>query len=222
MFKKVLITEDIDTISLGVITALKAYPNMEIQHSKYCDDALLKIKKALIDQEPYDLLISDLSFKADHAATVLSSGEELIRAVREIQPQINIIVYSIEDRLAKIKNMFEHNLINAYVSKGRNSTQELKKAIENIYFNGGQYVPELLQSLLREASIFEIEAQDIELLNLLAKGCSQEEISVHFRNKNYSSASVSSVEKRINKLKIHFNSRNITHLISQTKDIGLI
>src|SRR5690606_11757193 len=145
-----------------------------------------------------------------------------VQAVKKVQPQIHIIVYSIEDRMAKIKTMFDNNLINAYVSKGRNSTYELKKAIENVHAKGGKYVPESLQSLFREASIFDIEAQDIELLNLLAKGCSQEEISAHFRGKNYSSASMSSVEKRINKLKIHFNSRNITHLISQTEDIGLI
>lgn len=222
MFKKVLIAEDIDTISFGIVTALAAYSDMEIHHSKYCDDALLKIKKAIQENNPYDLLISDLSFKADHTKTILHSGEELVQAVKKIQPEIRIVVYSIEDRMVKIKNMFNNNLINAYVSKGRNSTQELKKAIENVYNHGGKYVPEDLQNLLREASIFEIEEQDIELLDLLAKGCSQDQISVIFRNKNYSSASISSVEKRINKLKIHFNSRNITHLISQTKDIGLI
>ncbi|SFN71178.1 DNA-binding response regulator, NarL/FixJ family, contains REC and HTH domains [Paenimyroides ummariense] len=222
MFKKVLIAEDIDTISFGIVTALAEYSTMEIHHAKYCDDALLKIKKAIQENNPYDLLISDLSFKADHTKTILHAGEELVQAVKEIQPEIRIIVYSIEDRMAKIKNMFDNNLINAYVSKGRNSTQELKKAIENVYANEGKYVPENLQSMFREASVFEIEEQDIELLNLLAKGYSQEEISKDFRSKNYTSASMSSVEKRINKLKIHFNSRNITHLISQTKDIGLI
>ncbi|MBA5792766.1 response regulator transcription factor [Flavobacterium sp. xlx-214] len=222
MFKKVLIAEDIDTISLGVVSALKLYPEMEIVHSKYCEDALLKIKKALQDNQPFDLLISDLSFKTDQTNTVLNSGEDLINAVKKIQPQLAIVVYSIEDRMAKIKNMFDRNLINSYVSKGRNSAQELRKSIENIYENGEQYVPESLQHLLKKATVFEIDDQDIELLHLLASGHSQEEISTVFRNKKYSSASVSSLEKRINKLKIHFNSRNITHLINQTKDLGLI
>lgn len=222
MFKKVLIAEDIDSISLGVVTALEHYSEMEIHHSKYCDDALLKVKKALQENQPFDLLISDLSFKTDHHKTVLQSGEELVKAVKEIQPNIQIVIYSIEDRMAKIKTMFDNNLINAYVSKGRNSTEELKKAIESLYQKGGKYMPEALQSKLRETSVFEIEAQDIELLQLLAKGYSRDEISEVFYSKNYSSASTSSVEKRINKLKIHFNSRNITHLISQTKDIGLI
>ena len=222
MFKKVLIAEDIDTISLGVVSALEAYPDMEINHSKYCDDALLKIKKALQDNRPYDLLISDLSFKADHTKVVLHSGEELVKAVKKIQPEIHIVVYSIEDRMAKIKNMFDNNLINGYVSKGRNSTQELKKAVETVYRKGERYISEALQYQLHETGVFQIEEQDIELLELLAKGHSQDEISKIFRTKNYSSASMSSIEKRVNKLKVYFNSRNIPHLISQTKDIGLI
>ncbi|UUV20241.1 helix-turn-helix domain-containing protein [Paenimyroides aestuarii] len=222
MFKKVLIAEDIDSISLGVVTALENYSEMEIHHSKYCDDALLKIKKALQDNQPFDLLISDLSFKTDHQKTELKSGEELVQAAKELQPEIKIIIYSIEERMAKIKSMFDNNLINAYISKGRNSTQELKKALANLYEKGGKYIPESLQSKLLETSVFEIEAQDIELLQLLAKGYSRDEISEVFYTKNYASASLSSVEKRINRLKIHFNSRNITHLVSQTKDIGLI
>lgn len=84
MFKKVLIAEDIDTISFGIMTALAEYSTMEIHHAKYCDDALLKIKKALQENNPYDLLISDLSFKADHTKTILRSGEELVQAVKEI------------------------------------------------------------------------------------------------------------------------------------------
>lgn len=222
MFKKVLIAEDIDSISLGVVTALEQYSEMEIHHAKYCDDALLKIKKALQENQPFDLLISDLSFKTDHQKTELKSGEELVQAVKELQPKIQIIVYSIEDRMAKIKSMFDNNLINAYVSKGRNSTEELKKAIEYLYKKSSKYMPETLLNKLRETSVFEIEAQDIELLQLLAKGYSRDEISEVFFTKNYASASLSSVEKRINRLKIHFNSRNITHLVSQTKDIGLI
>jgi hypothetical protein len=59
--------------------------------AKYCDEALLKIKKVLNDQ-PYELLISDLSFKADHNKNQLNSGEELIQAVRAVY-RYKIIVF---------------------------------------------------------------------------------------------------------------------------------
>ena len=79
MFNKVLIAEDLDSISIASIKALEELSIMEIHHSKYCDDAFLKIKKALHDKVPYELLISDLSFKPDHRELRLASGEELIK-----------------------------------------------------------------------------------------------------------------------------------------------
>lgn len=69
MFHKVLIAEDLDSISIAVVQALEEISILEINHAKYCDDAFLKIKKALHDNQPYDLLISDLSFKPDHEKT---------------------------------------------------------------------------------------------------------------------------------------------------------
>jgi hypothetical protein len=37
---------------------LQAISISDIYHAKYCDDALVKIKKAIHDNAPYDLLIS--------------------------------------------------------------------------------------------------------------------------------------------------------------------
>ena len=50
MFRKVLIAEDIDSINIAVIQAMKDLRITQIEHAKYCDDALLKIKKALLDK----------------------------------------------------------------------------------------------------------------------------------------------------------------------------
>ena len=65
MFKKVLIAEDFDSINIAVIQTLESLGIEEIQYAKYCDDALLKLKKGLHDNKPFDLLISDLSIKAE-------------------------------------------------------------------------------------------------------------------------------------------------------------
>ena len=79
MFHKVLIAEDLDSISIAVIQALEMLSIAEIHHAKYCDDAFLKIKKALFDNEPYDLLISDLSFKPDHRENSLLLETNLLK-----------------------------------------------------------------------------------------------------------------------------------------------
>jgi len=82
MFKKVLVAEDLDSISIAVIQVLEELKIPTIHHVKYCDDGLLKIKKALNDNEPYDLLITDLSFKSDHRKATLTCGDELIEIIQ--------------------------------------------------------------------------------------------------------------------------------------------
>ena len=93
MFTKVLIAEDFDSINIALIQTLESMGVKEIEHAKYCDDALLKAKKAIQDKTPFDLLICDLSFETDYRTVTLKSGEELITAIRQIQPSISVLVY---------------------------------------------------------------------------------------------------------------------------------
>lgn len=222
MFNKVLIAEDLDTISIGVIQALEEISVVEIHHSKYCDDAFLKIKKAIYDNAPYDLLISDLSFKPDHRQNRLTSGEELIEAIKKVQPNIKTVVFSIEDKSFRIKSLFKNQGINAYVSKGRDSIPELKKAIQRIYNNKEIELTSEIEYALRDKSLFEIEAYDITLLKSLAKGFTLDDISTEFKDSGIIPNGSSSLEKRINKLKIYFKASNNVHLIAITKDLGLV
>jgi two-component system capsular synthesis response regulator RcsB len=222
MFHKVLVAEDLDSISITVVQALEELSIVEIHHAKYCDDAFLKIKKALHDQKPFDLLISDLSFKQDHRENKLSSGEELIDAVKKIQPDIKTIVFSIEDKSFRIKSLFNNSGINAYVSKGRNSIPQLKNAVQNIFNSDEKIISAELSHLLRDKSILEIDAYDISLLKLLSKGLILDEIALEFKNSEITPNGTSSIEKRINKLKIYFKASNNVHLIAIAKDLGLV
>jgi DNA-binding NarL/FixJ family response regulator len=222
MFHKVLIAEDLDSISIAVIQALEEISILEIHHAKYCDDAFLKIKKALHDNQPYNLLISDLSFKPDHRENRLNSGEELIEAVKKVQPDIKTIVFSIEDKSFRIKSLFNNLGINAYISKGRNSIPELKKAIQRIYNNEEIKPSAEISHALRDKSLFEIESYDISLLRSLSKGLTLEDISSEFKDSGIIPNGSSSLEKRINRLKIYFKASNNVHLIAITKDLGLV
>lgn len=222
MFKKVLIAEDLDSISIAIIQALEQLSISKIYHAKYCDDALLKIKKALYEDQPYDLLISDLSFKADHRENKLNSGEELIEAVKKIQPTIKTIVFSIEDKSYRIQYLFKELGLNGYVSKGRNSIPELQRAIQTIYLENSKYLSKELTYVMNTKTILEIEAYDISLLKYLSKGLILAEISSELKALKISPNGSSSIEKRINKLKIYFKANNNVHLIAIAKDLGLI
>ena len=67
MFKKILIAEDLKGINEGIFSFLNDNLQIEkLEVVQYCDEAYLKYKKAILDEEPYDLLITDLSFVDDH------------------------------------------------------------------------------------------------------------------------------------------------------------
>lgn len=222
MFKKILIADDIDSVNLGVKSLLEKETSVEIDHVRYCDDAILKIKKAVRDGFPYELLISDLSFKQDHREVRLAGGEELIAAARKEQPEIKVIAYSVDERNFRIKSLFDTFEVDAFVSKGRDGSAQLSNAIKTIYDSDRRYISPHLNHLLADSSALEIDENDVEVLHYLSKGMSQEEIAKTLQQLKRTSSSLSSMEKRINKLKIVFKARNLAHLVSIAKDMGLI
>lgn len=221
MFKKVLIAEDFDSINIAVKQTLDELGVEEIHYAKYCDDALLKYKKALKDKEPFDLLISDLSFVADYRKVEIPSGEKLIKVIKKLSPEIKVIVYSVEDKSYTIKTLFEDQNIDAFVHKGRNSISQLKTAIESLLYNKKFISPELAP-ILKSKSTNEIDNYDIELLSHLASGVALEEMEPLFKKLNITPNSKSTIEKRVAKLKDYFKANNNIHLIAITKDLGII
>ncbi len=222
MFKKILVAEDLDAISQSIVASLQKLQIQEIIQVKYCDEAFLKIQKSVLDNNPFELMITDLSFKADHRNTKLKSGRELIDAVKKICPRIKVIAYSIEDKSYLIKSLFKDLDINAYVLKGRNSIVELQNAVENVYLNDNKIMSNDLEYSINNKAILEIEPFDIQILQQLSKGNTVDEISEKFKQEGITPSGISSLEKRIGKLKIYFKANNNVHLISISKDLGLI
>ncbi len=221
MFRKVIVTEDQDDINKGVVASLMEMGVPEIQHVQYCDDAYLKIKKASKDQEPYDLIITDLSFDADHRNERLSSGEELSMVLREEFPDLKIIMYSVEDRIQRVRHMIQNVGINAYVCKGRQGLKDLSAAIKQLD-NDMTYLSPNIAHALRPSQDLEIDDFDLLLVEKLSQGFSQDEISREFKRNKIIPSSLSSIEKRLNKLKVQFKANNAIHLIAKVKDMGLI
>jgi len=146
----------------------------------------------------------------------------LISAIKKVQPDLKIIVFSIEDKSFRVKSLFNDLGINAFVSKGRNSIPELKKAIQGVYKNNSKIVSPELSQALRDKSLIEIEAYDITLLKSLSRGLILDEISSELKNTGIIPNGNSSIEKRINRLKIFFKANNNVHLIAIAKDLGLV
>jgi DNA-binding NarL/FixJ family response regulator len=221
MFKKDLINDDHDAILSNMAEVLAGFNVATVAESKYCDEAFLKLKKAALDADHFDLLITDLSFKRDYRTVELESGEALIAKLRVDFPDLPIIVYSMKDQLQKVRQLIKKYNISAYVCKDRKGSLELADAIKSIS-NGKHYVsPQVIKALSPKTQL-EIDDFDITLLQLLSQGLSQEEISHDLKTNGISPSSLSTIEKRLNKLKSQFRANNAIHLVAITKDLGLI
>ena len=220
--KKMLVAEDLESISTGIEKSLNDTPGVEIQHARYCDDAWLKLKKAASVNENFDLLITDLSFKNDHRQVKLKNGEELIRAVRQENVPCKIIVFSVEDKPLKAQMLFDDFNIDAYIVKGREDNREIRKAVEEIK-SGRKYISESLREKIHfTQNIAQVEEIDLLILRHLCNGKTQEEISREFQNTNIKPNSTSTIEKRLKNLREDFSARTNIELILIFKELGLI
>ncbi|ANH59258.1 MULTISPECIES: helix-turn-helix transcriptional regulator [Dokdonia] len=221
MFKKILAAEDIDNIKLGVSSILKQLKIPEVVHVEYCDEAFLEFKMAIQDNAPFDLLITDLSFKESHRKERLTSGEHLFKALKEVDPSIKVIVYSMEDHPQRFDSLWKSGLLDGYVCKDRRGLENLKEAIEQVA-KGEKYISQHLADNVKQKNLVELNNYDIELLSLLADGATQDEIQHYFKSKNMKPYSRSSIEKRLRELRTEFGAKTTIHLIRLLADLRLI
>ncbi|HLW33275.1 MAG TPA: hypothetical protein VKX40_13515 [Aequorivita sp.] len=221
MFRKVLVSEDMGSISQGIMSILEKLRIENFEQVQYCDDAYLKIQRANKDEQPFDLLITDLSFKTDHRTQRFPSGEKLIEALKKQYPSLKIIAFSVEDRPPKVREIMLDFKADGFVCKGRNGVKELEIAIKSV-FEGESFLSPQIANVLKKPTPIEIDDYDVAMMKLLADGYSQDEISNYFKEKNISPSSLSAIEKRIVRLRNYFNANNSIHLISMAKDLGLI
>ena len=221
MFKKILIAEDTNSTNDGLVSSLNSIiPN--IVTTQYCDDALLKIKMAIHENDPFELLITDLSFDNSHRKRNLTSGETLIPAIKKVQPHIKIMVFSMEFRIAKIKQLLDGLEIHSYIHKSRNDIKEIKIGLKEIYINHIYLSSDVQQLLNSDQNIEDIDEVNIFILKLLAKGVAQKDIPSLLEKNNLPKYQLRSIQDRVNKLKELFGANNPAHLVSIVKDEGFI
>jgi len=221
MFKKVLVAEDQDSVNFAVGSVLKKLQIENIDHAQYCDKAYILAKKAILDEQAYDLLICDLSFKQDHQNQKIGSGQELIAILKELDPNLKILVNTIEDHPQTVNSLWRSNNIQAYVCKDRYGMRDLENAIFAIS-EGNSYISPAVEAKRKQDNLFVLNDFEINLLQCISKGYTQDEIKNHFQSKNISPNSKSAIEKRLKELKEGLQARNTTHLISLVKDLNLI
>ena len=222
MFQKVLIAEDHETINYSIQKTLEelGIPHDSRSYVYYCDDALKRIEKAKLEGEPYELLITDLSFEDDMPGQKITTGQALITAAKNIQPDLKVLVFSIENRASVAQALFNNLAINAYVPKARRDAQDLKIAIETIYKQKKHFSPNLKKDLTERHHDF--TEFDTTVVSLLSQGILQKEIPHYLQQKNIKPSGLSSIEKRLGVIKGKLNIFSNEQLIAYCKDHQII
>lgn len=221
MIKKVLIAEDQESANISVQKTLEELGITQTDYVYYCDDALLKIQKSRQDDQPYDLLITDLYFEDDYRKQNIPDGATLITAARKVQPDLKVLVFSAERKATTIELLFNQQDIDGYVRKARNDAKELRTAIAHIARNQ-RYFPRHLIELIRQKNAHEFTQFDITILSLLAQGMRQKDMPAYLQHNNIQPSGLSSIEKRLNHIKEALEFTNNEQLIAYCKDMGIV
>lgn len=221
MFERVLIAEDHESANISVQQTLSDLGNVYKDYVFYCDDALMRIQKGLQSNQPYDLLITDIYFEEDHRPQKIADGIELIRAAKQVQPDLKVLVFSGESKPAIIETLVKDLGINGYVRKARHDAKELKVALEAISKNKN-YLSADLKQIVKQKNTYEFSNLDITIISLLAKGKLQKEIPAYLIQHNIKPSGLSSVEKRLNLMKEGLDFSKNEQLVAYCKDMGII
>ena len=222
MFKKVLIVEDHELANISVRKTIEGIGIARKEFRFFCDDALTLIKIAIRQDDPFDLLITDLSFEEDKShLQQINSGKDLIWEVKAVQPGLKVVVFSFESDINVVDMLFDDLGIDAYVRKARNDADDLKRAIDSVGNNKKYRSADLMRKKRIENS-YDFKSYDIAIITQLCNGMPQKNIPAYLLENNIKPSGLSSVEKRLNSIKTSLNISNNEQLIAYCKDKKVI
>lgn len=213
MIQRILIAEDHKSSNSWIRQFAKDLGIEFIQPAYYCDDALLALRKGIENKEPYELLITDLSFAEDHREQNLAGGPALIAAAKKLQPDLKILVFSGEQQPEVVTHLFQKLEIDGYVCKGRDDEEQLRGAIENLS-KQKRYIPVAFRQAVRSKNNFDLNEFDLMILSLLAGGKQQKEMPQILKQQRMKPTSLSSIEKRLNQIRTEFGFSTNEQLIA--------
>jgi two-component system, NarL family, captular synthesis response regulator RcsB len=221
MIDKVIIAEDQESANLSVQKTMEELRINQIDYVFYCVDALNKIEVAKQKGQPYELLITDLYFEADGTYQKIGGGFNLIQSVREVQPDIMILIFSAENRPATIDMLFKNYEIDGYVRKARHDAKELKSALDTLS-KGQRYYPRALAQAVKQSNTYEFTDFDINIIRLLSNGYQQNEIPGYLKQHNIKPSSLSTIEKRLNQIREELGFSKNEQLVLFCKEAGIL
>jgi len=220
---KVLLVDDHQVIIEGLITLLKHIESIEIETANSCDEAYYKIKSS-IEQVPFDIIFTDLSFDIDPKDNVeLLGGEDLIKKIKEENLAIKVGVITGHSEINRVYNVIENLKPSAYILKGKCSTSDLSFAIQKMLNGEVFYTHEIHQKLLKRVLV-EIQMDDValQILSEIPKHSKISNLEGIVKKEDGTYVKLRTIENKLARLRIDFNANNNTDLVLKAKEFGII
>jgi len=221
---KILVVDDHDFMLNGIEKALlKCRPNAKVTLSQNCDQAFEQIKNAWSLNDGFELLITDLSFENLGYPVKISRGEELIKAIKDLEIPIKIIVVTSYGKTGEIALVIKKCNPGAYILKSNISSKEIGMAIDAIENDMVFYSQEVHIKLRNRAMVeTQVDFTDLKILELLPKTETIDQMLGKVLKRNNSPYSKRTIETRIQELREKLNANNNIDLYIKAKELGLI
>ena len=219
---RILIVDDHQLIIQGILTSLKEVGDFDIVTTNTCDEAFQLIKTHQ-NNNPFQLLFTDLSFDNTTENTNLDGGEELIKAIRNNEIDIKVGVITGHTETNRVYNVISNLNPNAYLLKSKCDATEIGFAVQKMLANDFYYTHEVHQKIMRR-NIIQIQMDDvaIQILKELPNHPKISNLEGIITKGDGSYLKLRSIETKLGNLRTDLNANNNTDLVLKAKELGII
>ncbi|MFK8058578.1 MAG: response regulator transcription factor [Polaribacter sp.] len=219
---KILIVDDHQLVIQGILCSLKEVGDFDVVTTNNCDDAFNLIKTHQ-NNNPFQLLFTDLSFDNSTEDTLIDGGEELIKAIRNNEFDIKIAVITGHTETNRVYNVISNLNPNAYLLKSKCNATEIGFAVQKMLVNDYYYTHEIHQKIMRR-NIIQIQMDEvaIQILKELPNHPKISNLEGVIKKGDGSFLKLRSIETKLGNLRTDLNANNNTDLVLKAKELGII
>ena len=219
---RVLIVDDHQLVIQGILCSLKEVGDFDVVTTNNCDNAFQLIKTHQ-NNNPFQLLFTDLSFDNSTEESIFDGGEELIKAIRNNEFDIKIAVITGHTETNRVYNVISNLNPNAYLLKSKCDATEIGFAVQKMLANDYYYTHEVHQKIMRR-NIIQIQMDDvaIQILKELPNHSKISNLEGVITKIDGSFIKLRSIEAKLANLRTDLNAINNTDLVLKAKELGII
>ena len=219
---RILIADDHQLVIQGILCSLKEVGDFDVVSTTTCDEAFQLIKTHQ-NNNPFQLLFTDLSFDNSTKDNNLDGGEELIKAIRNNEIDIKIAVITGHTETNRVYNVISNLNPNAYLLKSKCDAIEIGFAVQKMLANDYYYTHEIHQKIMKR-NIVQIQMDDVavQILKELPNHPKISNLEGVITKSDGSVIKLRSIETKLGILRADLNANNNTDLILKAKELGII